>query len=65
MHRHKLIATEMDYLRRSARMSGMDRIKNETIRTKNGIEERHIIGNKRTAIKMVRPRHANGGLQNY
>jgi hypothetical protein len=32
----------MDYLRRSARISWMDRVGNETIRTKNGNEERHI-----------------------
>jgi hypothetical protein len=61
-HRHKLLATEMDYLRHSARISRMDRIRNETIRTKMGIKK--DTGNGRTAIKMVRPRHANGGLQN-
>jgi hypothetical protein len=38
-HRHKLLATEMDYLRRSARISRMDRIRNETIRTKMGIKK--------------------------
>jgi hypothetical protein len=34
---HKLLATEMDYIRRSARISRMDTIRNETIRTKMGI----------------------------
>jgi hypothetical protein len=38
-HRHKLLATEMDYLRRSVRISRMDRIKNETIRTKMGMKK--------------------------
>jgi hypothetical protein len=32
--RHKLLVTEKGYARRSARMSGMDRVGNETIRTK-------------------------------
>jgi hypothetical protein len=35
-HRNKLLATEMDYLRRSARISRMDKIINEAIRTKMG-----------------------------
>jgi hypothetical protein len=38
-HRRKLLATEMDYLRRSARISRMDRIRNETIRTKMGMQK--------------------------
>jgi hypothetical protein len=38
-HRHKLLATEMDYLRRLARVSIMDRITNETIRTKMGMKK--------------------------
>jgi hypothetical protein len=38
-HRHKLLATEKDYLRRSARISRMDRIINETIRTKMGMKK--------------------------
>jgi hypothetical protein len=42
----------------------MDRIINETIRTKSGIKKRHITGNKRTALKMVLPCHANVGPQN-
>jgi hypothetical protein len=37
-HRHKLLATEMDYLRRSARISRMDRVRNETITTKMGMK---------------------------
>jgi hypothetical protein len=48
-NRHKLLATEMDYLRRSLRIPRMGRIRNETIRSKNGIKERHIIGNRKTA----------------
>jgi hypothetical protein len=40
----------MDYLRHSARISQMDRVRNEPIRTKNGNEERHIIGNRRIAV---------------
>jgi hypothetical protein len=32
---------------------------------KNGNEERHITGDRRIAIKMVWPRHPNGGLLNY
>jgi hypothetical protein len=54
----------MDYLKRSASISQMDGVRNETIRIKNWNEKRHIPGNRRTAIKMVRPRHVNGGLQN-
>jgi hypothetical protein len=38
-HRHKLLATEMDYLRRSARISQMDRIRHETIGKKMGIKQ--------------------------
>jgi hypothetical protein len=38
-HRHKLLATEMDYLRGLARMSRMDRIRNEIIRTKMGMKK--------------------------
>jgi hypothetical protein len=38
-HRCKLLATEMDYLRRLARISWMDRIRNETIRTKMGMKK--------------------------
>jgi hypothetical protein len=33
-HRHKLLATEMDYLRHSARISKMDRVRNETMKPK-------------------------------
>jgi hypothetical protein len=35
----KLLATEMDYLRHSARISLMERIRNETIRTKMGLKK--------------------------
>jgi hypothetical protein len=38
-HRNKLLATEMDYLRRLARISRMDKIRNEAIRTKMGIKK--------------------------
>jgi hypothetical protein len=38
-YRRKLLATEMDYLRRSARISRMDRIRNETIGTKMGMKK--------------------------
>jgi hypothetical protein len=38
-HRNKLLAAEMDYLRRSARISRMDKIRNEAIRTKMGIKK--------------------------
>jgi hypothetical protein len=38
-HGHKLLAREMDYLRRSARISRMDIITNETIRTKMGMKK--------------------------
>jgi hypothetical protein len=38
-HRHQLLATEMDYLWRSAKLSGMDRFRNETIRTKMGMKK--------------------------
>jgi hypothetical protein len=37
--RRKLLATEMNYLRCLARMSRMDRIRNETIRTKMGMKK--------------------------
>jgi hypothetical protein len=35
----KLLATEMDYMRLSARMSRMDRVRSETIRTKMGTKK--------------------------
>jgi hypothetical protein len=38
-HRNKLLATEMDYLRRSARISQLDKIRNEAFRTKMGIKK--------------------------
>jgi hypothetical protein len=41
----------------------MDRVINETIRTKMRMKK-DITGNRGTAIKVVRPRHANGALQN-
>jgi NADPH-dependent glutamate synthase beta subunit-like oxidoreductase len=41
-HRNKLLATEMDYLRRWARISRMDKIRNEAIRTKMGTK-RNIV----------------------
>jgi hypothetical protein len=63
-HRHEMLATETDYLRRSARMLRMHRIGNEAIRTKLGNEEGHIAANRRTAIEIVRSRHANGRLRN-
>jgi hypothetical protein len=37
--RHKLLATEMDYVRCLARMSLTDTIKNEVIKTKMGIKK--------------------------
>jgi hypothetical protein len=37
-YRHKLLATEIDYLRRSPRISLMERIRNERIRTKREME---------------------------
>jgi hypothetical protein len=54
----------MDYLRRSARISKMDEIRNKTIRTKRGLKK--DILQERAAIKMVWPCHANanGGLHN-
>jgi hypothetical protein len=44
-HRHKILATGKDYLRHSESMSRMDRIKNETMRTKVGTK-RHITRKK-------------------
>jgi hypothetical protein len=41
----------------------MDRIRNETIRTKMGLKK-DILQEIGQQIKMVRPRHVNGGLQN-
>jgi hypothetical protein len=38
-HRNKLLAAEMDCLRRSTRISRMDKIRNEAIRTKMGIKK--------------------------
>jgi hypothetical protein len=38
---HNLLATEVDYLRRSARISQTDGIRNETIITKTGNDGRH------------------------
>jgi hypothetical protein len=38
-HRNKLLATEIDYLRRSERISRLDKIRNEAIRTKMGIKK--------------------------
>lgn len=38
-HRHKLLATEMDYLWRSARISQMDNVKNETSGRKIGMKK--------------------------
>jgi hypothetical protein len=38
-HTQQLLATEMDYLRGSARISRMDRIRDETIRTKMGLKK--------------------------
>jgi hypothetical protein len=35
--RYKLSASEMDYVRRSARISGTDGTGKETMRTKNGM----------------------------
>jgi hypothetical protein len=37
--RHELLATEMDYLRPSARLSQMYRIRNESIITKMGMKK--------------------------
>jgi hypothetical protein len=48
-HKYRVLAREICYLRRSARISRMDRIRNETIKTKLGNEEGHITGNRRTA----------------
>jgi phage gp16-like protein len=36
---HRLLATEIDYLRRSARISRMARVRNETIRTNMGMKK--------------------------
>jgi hypothetical protein len=38
-HRNKLLDTEVNYLRRSARISRMDKIRNEAIRTKIGTKK--------------------------
>jgi hypothetical protein len=38
-HRNKLLATEMDFLRRSARISWTDKIRNEAFRTEMGIKK--------------------------
>jgi hypothetical protein len=54
----------LDYvhLRPSERISRIDRIRNETIRTNMGTKKDFSV--KRTAIFMVRPRRANGLPQN-
>jgi hypothetical protein len=39
MEADKLLVTEMDHLRRLARISRIDRIRNETIRTKMGMKK--------------------------
>jgi hypothetical protein len=46
-----------------AKVSRMERIRKEIIRTKSRNEEGHITGNRRKAIKMVWSRHKNGGQQ--
>jgi hypothetical protein len=38
-NKHEMLNTEMDYLWRSAKISRMDRIRNETIRTKLGMKK--------------------------
>jgi hypothetical protein len=38
-HRHKLLGTEMAHLRRSARISRINRFRNKTIKTKMGIKK--------------------------
>jgi hypothetical protein len=38
-HRCKLLAAELDYCRYSSRISQMNRIRNETIRTNMGMKE--------------------------
>jgi hypothetical protein len=53
----------MDYLRRMARITQMDRIRNETIKTKMGMM-RNITGNRRKAIRIIQLCHVNGRLQN-
>jgi hypothetical protein len=53
----------MDYLRRLARITQMDRIRNETIRTKMGMM-RHITGNRRKAIRIIQLCYVNRKLQN-
>jgi hypothetical protein len=60
-HRHKLLATEMGYLRRSASISRMDGFRNEIIGTIMGMKKDVLL---EIGEQKVRPRHANGGLQN-
>jgi hypothetical protein len=59
-HRHKLLATQMDYLRLSVRISRMDRIRDERIKTK--ILMKKEILQETEKQEMVRSRHENGGL---
>jgi hypothetical protein len=49
----------MDYLRRLARITQMDRIRNETIRTKMCMM-RDITGNRRKAIRIIQLCYVNG-----
>jgi hypothetical protein len=42
-HRHKLLAKEMDYLKRFARISRMDRIRDETFKTQMGMKDIRVL----------------------
>jgi hypothetical protein len=60
-----MLATGMDYLSRSARISRMDRIRIETMGIEMGMKK-DILQETEEQLhtKMARLRHSNGGLQN-